>query len=78
VIATNVSGIPELISDDVNGLLVAPNDPEALAAALIRLHGDPQLTARLTSAARQTVRERFDGARLAEDLARLFEEAITR
>ncbi len=30
VVATNVSGIPELVDDEVNGLLVAPDDPQAL------------------------------------------------
>ena len=41
VIASAVSGIPELVEHEVNGLLVAPEDPEALADTLLRLHGDP-------------------------------------
>jgi glycosyltransferase involved in cell wall biosynthesis len=76
VVATNVSGIPELIEHEVNGLLVEPEQPEALADALIRLHADPRLTTRLTANARATVRERFDGDRLARDLAALFREAV--
>jgi glycosyltransferase involved in cell wall biosynthesis len=76
VVATAVSGIPELIEHEVNGLLVAPDHPEALAGALLRLHGDPGLAARLTAAARATVAERFDGDRLARELAALFEEAL--
>jgi glycosyltransferase involved in cell wall biosynthesis len=76
VIATGVSGIPELVSHEHNGLLVPPDDPEALAAALIRLHADPELAARLAANARATVRERFDGGRHAQRLARLFEEAL--
>jgi glycosyltransferase involved in cell wall biosynthesis len=76
VIATGVSGIPELVEHERNGLLVEPDDPEALAAALIRLHEDRELAARLSDAARVTVRERFDGARHAQRLARLFEEAL--
>jgi glycosyltransferase involved in cell wall biosynthesis len=78
VIATGVSGIPELVRDGENGLLVEPDDPEALAAALIRLHEDRALAARLGDAGRATVRERFDGGRHAKTLARLFEEAIAR
>jgi glycosyltransferase involved in cell wall biosynthesis len=77
VVASAVSGIPELVDDGVNGLLVAPDEPEALADALVRLHSDPQLAARLCVEARATVRERFDGERLARDLAGLFEEALT-
>jgi glycosyltransferase involved in cell wall biosynthesis len=78
VIASGVSGIPELVRDGENGLLVEPDDPEALAAALVRLHEDRALAARLSEAGRITVRERFDGARHAQVLARLFEEALAR
>jgi glycosyltransferase involved in cell wall biosynthesis len=73
VVTTDVSGIPELVRDDANGLLVGPDDPEALAGALERLRQDPALRERLTSAARETVREDFDGDALARRLARLFE-----
>jgi glycosyltransferase involved in cell wall biosynthesis len=76
VIATGVSGIPELVEDERNGLLVEPDDPEALAAALMRVHEDRALATRLSEAARATVRERFDGTRHAQQLARLFEEAL--
>jgi len=75
VIATNVSGIPELIQDGFNGLLIEPEDPEALADALIRLHEDPARARRLTDNGRETVHDRFDGERLAQDLAALFTEA---
>jgi glycosyltransferase involved in cell wall biosynthesis len=75
VVATNVSGIPELVEHEINGLLVEPDQPAALADALTRLHGDPQLADRLTAAARTTVQERFDGDRLARQLVALFEEA---
>ena len=76
VVATGVSGIPELVEDEVNGLLVEPDDPSALADALIRLHEDRELAARISNAGRRTVQERFDGDRLARRLADLFEEAL--
>jgi glycosyltransferase involved in cell wall biosynthesis len=76
VVATHVSGIPELVAHEVNGLLVPPEDPEALADALLRLHDDPELARRLVAAGRETVSERFDGDRLAGGLAGLFEEAV--
>jgi glycosyltransferase involved in cell wall biosynthesis len=75
-VATNVSGIPELVDHEINGLLVEPDEPEQLADALARLHAEPELARRLTQAARATVEERFDGERLARDLAALFHEAI--
>ncbi len=52
VVSTAVSGIPELVSDGVNGLLVAPEDPDALAAALQRLATDDALRRRLGGAGR--------------------------
>jgi glycosyltransferase involved in cell wall biosynthesis len=76
VVATGVSGIPELVHHEVNGLLVKPDDPAALADALIRLHEDRELAARISDAGRRTVHERFDGDRLAHKLAELFEEAL--
>ena len=78
VVATAVSGIPELVEHEVNGLLIPPDDPEALADALLRLHDDPELTATLTRNGRETVAERFDGERLARELAALFTEAVER
>ena len=76
VVATRVSGIPELVDHEVNGLLVEPDDPRALADALVRLHEDRELAARVAAAGRETVQQRFDGDRLASRLAELFEEAL--
>jgi glycosyltransferase involved in cell wall biosynthesis len=72
VVTTRVSGIPELVDHEVNGLLVEPDDPRALADALVRLHEDHELAARVAAAGRETVQQRFDGDRLAG----LFEEAL--
>jgi glycosyltransferase involved in cell wall biosynthesis len=77
VVTTSVSGIPELVEDGSNGLLVPPEDPKALASALLRLRDDPALAARLAAAARETVARRFDGDRLARQLADLFLEAAS-
>jgi glycosyltransferase involved in cell wall biosynthesis len=52
IVATGVGGIPELIEDGVEGLLVEPGDPAALAAALRGLAEDPGLRARLAAAGR--------------------------
>jgi glycosyltransferase involved in cell wall biosynthesis len=76
VIASAVSGIPELVEHEVNGLLVAPEDPEALADTLLRLHADPALSHDLAKQARETVAGRFDGPRQAGRLAELFREAV--
>ena len=75
VIASAVSGIPELVEHEINGLLVAPEDPEALADALLRL-GDEVFAERLARGGRETVARRFDGPRQAGRLAGLFMEAV--
>jgi glycosyltransferase involved in cell wall biosynthesis len=76
VVTTGVSGIPELVADGVNGLIVPPDDAGALAEAVRRLHHDRELGARMGAAGRATVRERFDGERLARRLAGLFAQAV--
>jgi glycosyltransferase involved in cell wall biosynthesis len=61
VVSTNVGGIPDLVSGDETALLVAPNDPDAMAAAVTRLVDEPGLAGRLTAHARRTA-QRFDWA----------------
>jgi len=77
VVATRVSGIPELIEDGRDGLLVPPRDAGALADALAAALGDAGLRERLGEAARRTVIERFDQARNATRLDELFARALT-
>jgi glycosyltransferase involved in cell wall biosynthesis len=72
VISTPVSGIPELISQEENGLLVPPQDTAALAAGLARLLDDPLLRSRLVRAGRETVLERFDMVKNVQRLISLF------
>jgi glycosyltransferase involved in cell wall biosynthesis len=75
VVSTTVSGIPELVRDHENGLLVAPEDPHALADALATLIAEPGLAARLAVAGAATVHDEFDGSLLAAKLAALFSGA---
>ena len=59
-ISTRVSGIPELIHHEENGLLVSPGDAAELADAMARLLGDAPLRTRLAEAARRTIVQDFD------------------
>lgn len=59
IIASGVCGNPEVVKDDANGLLVDPNDPDALAAALTRILDDPALGARFVAAG-HAQESRFD------------------
>ena len=63
VVSTTLAGVAEAIQDGVSGLLVAPEDPAALAAALQRVLGDPALAAQLGHAAGERVRSSFDRRR---------------
>ena len=66
VVASRAASLPEIVVDGENGLLVAPNDPAAIAAALRRLAGEPGLWERLSAAARRRVEETFTWDRVAE------------
>lgn len=59
VVSTNAGGIPWVIRDGENGLLVERNDDAALADAALRLLADPALAARLTAAARVEALTRY-------------------
>jgi glycosyltransferase involved in cell wall biosynthesis len=72
VVSTPVSGIPELLSSERNGLLVPERDSAALAATIARLLDDPRLRERLATAGRQTVLARFDMASNTQRLMQLF------
>ena len=76
VVTTPISGIPEIVRDGETGLLVEPDDPGAVADAVLRLRDDRELAERISAQARATVRRELDGERLARDLASLFREAI--
>jgi glycosyltransferase involved in cell wall biosynthesis len=59
VVATNVGGLRDLVTDGETGLVVPPRDPAALREALDRLLGDRGLRRRLGAAARERARDRF-------------------
>lgn len=67
-IGTASGGVRELISDGENGLLVQPKDPDALAVAIKRLAGDPDLAMRLSRAGRQHIVQHFRSGLGAETL----------
>ncbi|HTS32134.1 MAG TPA: glycosyltransferase, partial [Bryobacteraceae bacterium] len=73
---TFVNGIPELIRDGSDGLLVPPSDDIALAAAIGRLMDDRTLRKRLGASARKRVVERYNLARNVERLADMFRRRI--
>jgi glycosyltransferase involved in cell wall biosynthesis len=78
VITTPISGIPEIIKNDINGQLVPTDDPQALANAIQRVSADRQFSNKLAEAGRQTVSREFDGDGSAAKLAALFRSSLER
>ncbi|NLH98189.1 MAG: glycosyltransferase family 4 protein [Chthonomonadales bacterium] len=73
VVASGVGGLPEVIEDGLTGLLVPPEDPVALADALIRLAQDPVLRTRLGEAGRERVHAHFSLDAMLDRLESLYE-----
>jgi colanic acid/amylovoran biosynthesis glycosyltransferase len=71
-VSTWITGIPELIRNGIDGLLVAPADVEAFADALRQLIRDPDLRRRIGQAGRARVLDKFDLRRNSAALADLF------
>ncbi len=76
VVATRIAGIPELVEDDVSGLLVPPGDPDCLAAAIERLVADAALRDRLGQAGRAVIERDFDTNREAAWLRTIMLRAL--
>jgi colanic acid/amylovoran biosynthesis glycosyltransferase len=72
VVASELSGIPELVEDGVSGLLVPPGDATSLAAALRALYEDPALRRRLGESGRRRVLAEFDIKRSVGELIQGF------
>jgi len=60
IVASKIGGVPEIIENDVSGLLVPPASPSSFTEACLRLLCNPDLANRLTTAARDTINQRFD------------------
>ncbi|MBK5103891.1 MAG: glycosyltransferase, partial [Burkholderiales bacterium] len=72
VISTPVGSIDELVRREDTGLMVPPQDIDALRAAIERLLGDPALGARLAVAASAWVRERYSRERMLDSMEAVF------
>ncbi len=77
IVATSTGGIPEVVSDGLNGYLVPPRDHEAMAAAIVRLLRDAELRRRLGSAGLARVREQFSAERMVERTLSEYERLVT-
>ena len=78
VVATQVGGVEDLISDGVNGYLVPSRDAAALAGKLARLIGDPGRRNEFGSRGRERVRQAYSKERLVGDIEALYDECLAK
>jgi glycosyltransferase involved in cell wall biosynthesis len=78
VLATCVAGVPRLVADGTNGLVVAPGSVEELTHGLARLLADADLRQRLRQAGRQTVATRYSFAARMRQIGALYDELLGR
>jgi len=74
VVATNISGIPELVENEGTGLLVPPGQPDKLAAAMLRMLTDGDLRQRVIASGKQRVVREFDNRQLIQELAGVYQK----
>jgi glycosyltransferase involved in cell wall biosynthesis len=78
VVGTTAGGIPEAVVDGETGLLVPPHDEAALAAAIVRLLGDPGLRDRLGAAGRVRVEREFSVEKMVAKTVDVYERRLKR
>lgn len=72
VLATNIGGIPEIVTDGVSGALIPPDDIDTAVSALRELLSDPSLRAKLASGGKRNA-ERYDWSGVAKQYANVYE-----
>src|SRR5262249_34526895 len=78
VVATRIAGLPHLIRDGNNGLLVAPGRVDELAQALRRLLGDAELRGQFAEKGRRLVEERYSFATRMQKIGSLYDSLLRR
>ncbi|MFC2156734.1 glycosyltransferase family 4 protein [Acidobacteriota bacterium] len=74
IVATDVGGIPEVVTNGQTGLLVPPRDPQALADAILKLYGDRNYARELGDKGYDVVQQKFSAEAMAEKIADLYEK----
>jgi glycosyltransferase involved in cell wall biosynthesis len=76
VVATDVGGLPELVVQGRNGLLVPPRDPEKLADALINLLEDKKLRLEMGRACRKIAEDKFSINKMIAQYQNFYQECL--
>ena len=78
LVATPVGGIPDLVSDGKNGLIVPVGDAHALAAGISRILDDPAQSRAMAEAGRQTIEQRFSFRKRMEKMVAIYDRMLQR
>ncbi len=70
VVVTNVGGVPELVDNNINGIMVQPQDPESLAQGILRVIRNRNFALELSAAARKKIVVSFNSRLSAEMISR--------
>lgn len=73
VVTSSAGGLPEIVQDGVDGLLVPPGDADALAGALVQVLGNDDLRKRLAGAGRERIASRFSFERMVREYERVYD-----
>ena len=76
VVATHISGIPELVGNERTGLLMPPGQPDKLAQSMLRMLTDGELRNRVIAAGKQRIVRQFDNRQLIQELAEVYREGM--
>jgi glycosyltransferase involved in cell wall biosynthesis len=74
IVATNTSSIPEIVEDGRNGILVPPENSEAISDALTRLISEPELKTKFGKEGQKIVQEKFTTERMINNYEKIFSE----
>ena len=78
VIASNVGGLPEVVEDGVTGVLVEPNNPDALAEAMKRVAGDREEALELGKRGQERAEECFEIGRQMGKVLEVLKSSVQR
>lgn len=78
IVATKVGGVPELVTNGINGLLVEPNDIESLAKNIVYLHKNRELRELMGRKGRELVERNYTWERIAEGYLEVYKKAQER
>jgi glycosyltransferase involved in cell wall biosynthesis len=76
VVATRAGAIPEVVADGVTGVLVPPDDPDQLAAAIIELIQDPARRRKMGAAGFERLKERFSPEQMAHGVSTVYDAVL--